>query len=194
MREDSKVKTILLAGVGGQGILRSSDILSLAMMKAGLDVKKSEVHGMAQRGGCVTSHVRFGRKVYSPISKKGGVDILLSFEKLETLRYVDFMKPEGSIILNEKEIYPPSVNLGDAKYPPNIIKIVKKIFKSVKVVNAGKIAMAAGDFRTENTAMLGVLSTFLQLDLSIWEDVIRSSFTPKALEANLRAFHMGRGA
>jgi indolepyruvate ferredoxin oxidoreductase beta subunit len=158
------------------------------------DVKKSEVHGMAQRGGCVTSHVRFGKKVYSPIAKKGDVDILVSFEKLETLRYLDFMKSGGKIIINEKELYPPSVNLGDAAYPNNTIEIIKKIFKSVKVINATNIAIVAGNVRTENMALLGVLSSYLQHDVSLWEKVIRNSFPQKAVDANLKAFNMGRAA
>ena len=194
MYVNNGVKSILLTGVGGQGILRASDILCLVMMESGLDVKKSEVHGMAQRGGCVTSHVRYGTKVYSPIAKKGDVDILLSFEKLETLRYLDFMKPDGAIIINEKELYPPSVNLGDAIYPGNTIEIVKKIFKSVRVVNANDIAIKAGDIRMENTALLGVLSLYMQLDISLWEKVIRKSFPKKVTEGNLKAFHMGRAA
>ena len=194
MYENNDIKSILLAGVGGQGILRASDILCHVMMESGLDVKKSEVHGMAQRGGCVTSHVRYGPKVYSPISKKSDVDILISFEKLETLRYLDFMKSECSIIINEREIYPPSVNLGDAIYPSNIIESVKKIFKSVKVVNANSIAIKAGDIRMENIALLGVLSLYLQFDISLWEKVIRESFPSKATEGNLKAFHMGRAA
>lgn len=194
MRGTTDVKSILLAGVGGQGILRASDILCLVMMEAAFDVKKSEVHGMAQRGGCVTSHVRFGEKVYSPIAKKGDVDILLSFEKLETLRYLDFMKLGSIIIINEKEVYPPSVNLGNADYPDNTIEIVKSIFKSVKVVNATAIAMKAGDIRTENTALLGVLSSYLQPDIALWENVIRNSFPKKAIEANLSAFNLGRTA
>ena len=194
MKRKIDVKSILLAGVGGQGILRASDILCLVMMEAGLDVKKSEVHGMAQRGGCVTSHVRFGEKVYSPIAKKGDVDILLSFEKLETLRYLDFMKSGGSIIINEKEIYPPSVNLGNADYPDNTIDTVKTIFKSVKVVNATTIAIKAGDIRTENTALLGVLSSCLQPDVLLWENVIRNSFPKKTIDANLTAFNIGRTA
>src|SRR5271157_2158299 len=144
MKRNGNVRSILLAGVGGQGILRASDILCHVMMEAGLDVKKSEVHGMAQRGGCVTSHVRYGNKVYSPIARKGGVDFLVSFEKLETLRYLDFLKPRGGIIISEREIYPPSVNLGDASYPDNIIQMVKKTFKRVKVVNASEIALEAG--------------------------------------------------
>lgn len=194
MYGNNEVKSILLAGVGGQGILRASDILCLVMMESGMDVKKSEVHGMAQRGGCVTSHVRYGKKVYSPIAKKGDVDILLSFEKLETLRYLDFMKPDGSIIINEKELYPPSVNLGDTLYPANIIELVEKIFKSVKVINANNIAIKAGDVRMENTALLGVLSVYFQIDISLWEKVILQSFPEKAIKENLKAFHMGRVA
>jgi indolepyruvate ferredoxin oxidoreductase beta subunit len=194
MPEINDVKSILLAGVGGQGILRASDILCLVMMESGLDVKKSEVHGMAQRGGCVTSHVRYGSKVYSPITKKGDVDILMSFEKLETLRYLDFMKSECTIIINEEELYPPSVNLGDAIYPGNIVESVKEIFKFVKVVNANNIAIKAGDIRMENIALLGVLSLYLQLDISLWEKVIRKSFPKKVTKGNLKAFHMGRAA
>ena len=196
MKSNGDVRSILLAGVGGQGILRASDILCHVMMEAGLDVKKSEVHGMAQRGGCVTSHVRYGNKVYSPIARKGDVDILVSFEKLETLRYLDFLKPRaGIIIISEREICPPSVNLGDAAYPDNIIEMVKNIFKQVKVVNANKIALKAGDVRTEKTALLGVLSSPLsQFDISLWEKVIRGSFPEKAIEVNLKAFHMGRMA
>jgi indolepyruvate ferredoxin oxidoreductase beta subunit len=194
MRISKEVKSILLAGVGGQGILRASDIVCMAMMEAGMDVKKSEVHGMAQRGGCVTSHVRYGRKVYSPIAKKGDVDLLVSFEKLEALRYLDFLKPQCTLIINEKEIYPPSVNLGDAHYPDDIIEIIKKSFKSVKVVNASDIAIKAGNIRAENTALLGVLSLYLKLDLSLWEKVIHKSFPEKAIAANLKAFRMGRAA
>ncbi len=191
MKGKGDVKSILLAGVGGQGILRASDILCHVMMEAGLDVKKSEVHGMAQRGGCVTSHVRYGKKVYSPIAKEGDVDVLVSFEKLETLRYLNFLKPGGRVIISEREIYPPSVNLGDATYPRNIIETVKETCKIVKVVHANSIALA----RTENTALLGVLSSYLQqLDISLWEKVIRESFPKKAIEVNLKAFHMGRAA
>ncbi|HBH87574.1 MAG TPA: indolepyruvate oxidoreductase subunit beta [Syntrophaceae bacterium] len=194
MRASKEVKSILLAGVGGQGVLRASDVLCLVVMEVGMDVKKSEVHGMAQRGGCVTSHVRYGKKVYSPIAKKGDVDILVSFEKLEALRYLDFLKPHCAIIINEKELYPPSVNLGDAHYPDNIIEIIKNSFKFVKIVNAGDIALEAGDIRAENTALLGVLSQYLKIDLSLWEKVIHTSFPEKAIAANLKAFHMGRAA
>jgi indolepyruvate ferredoxin oxidoreductase beta subunit len=186
------VKSILLAGVGGQGILRASDILCLAFMASGLDVKKSEVHGMAQRGGCVTSHVRYGRKVYSPIAKKGDVDILVSFEKLEALRYLDYLKPQATIIINEEEIYPPSVNFGDAKYPENIYDRVSLHFKTVKMINALDLARKAGNIRAVNTVLLGVLSTFLDLKSDLWEKVLQEAFPSKSLKANLNAFNLGK--
>lgn len=186
------VKSILLAGVGGQGILRASDILCLAFMASGLDVKKSEVHGMAQRGGCVTSHVRYGRKVYSPIAKKGDVDILVSFEKLEALRYLDYLKPQATIIINEEEIYPPSVNLGDAQYPENIYDRVSRYFETVKMINALDLARKAGNIRAVNTVLLGVLSTFLDLKSDLWEEVLQKAFPSKSLEANLKAFNLGK--
>jgi indolepyruvate ferredoxin oxidoreductase beta subunit len=188
------VKNILMSGVGGQGILRASDIVSMVAMESGLDVKKSEVHGMAQRGGCVTSHVRYGQKVYSPIARKGDVDILVSFEKLETLRYMDYLKPEGLVIINEREICPPSVNLGISDYPHDIAGTVSSIFSAVRVVDAGRLAKEAGDVRAENTILLGVLSAYLRLEVPLWLKVICESFPPKFVETNLEAFHLGRAS
>ena len=185
-------KGILIAGVGGQGILLASDILCRVMMAADLDVKKSEVHGMAQRGGCVTSHVRYGQKVYSPIARKNDVDILVSFEKMDTLRYLDFLKPEGTIIINTEELYPPAVNLGDAVYPEDIIESVRQLFGIVKVVDATGLAVRAGNIRAANTVLLGTLSSCLPLPLELWETVLRNAFSPKLLEANLKAFQLGR--
>jgi len=185
-------KGILIAGVGGQGILLASDILCRVMMAADLDVKKSEVHGMAQRGGCVTSHVRYGQKVYSPIARKNDVDILVSFEKMDILRYLDFLKPEGTIIINTEEIYPPAVNLGDAVYPEDIIESVRQLFGIVKVVDATGLAVRAGNIRAANTVLLGTLSSCLPLPLELWETVLRNAFSPKLLEANLKAFQLGR--
>lgn len=190
----TEVKSVLMAGVGGQGILRASDILCLVMMEAGMDVKKSEVHGMAQRGGCVTSHVRYGRKVYSPIERKGNVDILLAFEKLESLRYLDYLKPDSRIIVNELELYPPAVNLGDMTYPEQAIDLVKKSFKTVKIVKAHEIARKAGNLRAENTALLGVLSKWLDLEVTMWEKILWEVFPKKVVDANLKAFHLGREA
>lgn len=188
-------KNILLAGVGGQGILLASEIICKVMIRAGYDVKKSEVHGMAQRGGSVTSHVRYGKKVFSPIARKGDIDIMISFEKLETLRYLDYLKPDGMVIINDVELYPPSVNLGDATYPEDIPETVRKYFKIVKIVNASDIAVRAGNIRTANTAMLGVLSIYLDtIEADIWESVISNTFPEKVTKENIAAFNFGRKA
>ncbi|MBN1472681.1 MAG: indolepyruvate oxidoreductase subunit beta [Syntrophaceae bacterium] len=184
--------SILIAGVGGQGILRASDILSMVAMEAGYDVKKSEVHGMAQRGGCVTSHVRYGKKVFSPIAQLGDVDVLLSFEKLETLRYLNYLKKNGVIIINDDELYPPSVNMGKDHYPIDILDITKQNFERVSIADGKDLAAKAGNVRTINTALLGILSSYLDLKLSIWIDVIKKVFPDKLVQVNLDAFKLGR--
>jgi indolepyruvate ferredoxin oxidoreductase beta subunit len=188
------VKSILLAGVGGQGILRASDIICEALMEAGCDAKKSEVHGMAQRGGCVTSHVRYGAKVYSPLAKKAGVDILLSFEKLETLRYLDYLKPQGIIIMNEEEIYPPAVNLGISEYPRDMVDQLKNNFKDVVIVDAPALARKAGNLRAANTVMLGIVSKYIDIEDTIWESVLKKSFPAKLVDLNIKAFRLGKEA
>jgi len=192
--KDMDTKSVLMAGVGGQGILRASDIFSHVIIAAGLDVKKSEVHGMAQRGGCVTSHVRYGPKVYSPLAKKGDVDILVSFEKIETLRYLDYLKDNGGIIMNTEEFYPPAVNLGEAIYPTNVIETIKRLFQEVKVVDATTLARQAGNIRAVNTVLLGALSTCLPLETETWEQVLKEIFPQRLVETNIEAFHLGRSA
>jgi indolepyruvate ferredoxin oxidoreductase beta subunit len=191
---NNEVKSILLVGVGGEGVIRASDILSAAMLKAGYDVKKSEVHGMAQRGGCVSSHVRFGKKVYSPLAKKADVDILLSFEKMETLRYLEYLKPEGRVIINNNEVLPPSVNLGEERYPEDVLKVVTSCFTDVKVIDASEMARKAGNARMANTIVLGLLSTYLDVAPAIWEEVLSESFPKKVLSGNLAAFKLGSTA
>ena len=187
------VKSVLMVGVGGQGIIRASDVLSAVMIEAGFDVKKSEVHGMAQRGGCVSSYVRFGEKVYSPLARKGDVDLLVSFEKLETLRYLDYLKPDGKVIVNDEEVYPPSVNLGEEAYPDDAISYIKQFFTDVTVIDATEIAFRSGDRRMANTVILGVLASHLDIDKKVWETVLKKSFPPKLLEGNKQAFARGRG-
>jgi len=187
------VTSLLLAGVGGQGVLLAGDIICKVMMRAGLDVKKSEVHGMAQRGGCVTSHVRYGRKVYSPIAKEGDVNILVTFEKLETLRYLNYLTKDGRVIINEEEIFPPSVNMGDAAYPLDAVDIVRRQFKDVLLVNAPALARKAGNIRAVSTVMLGALSRYLpEASLDDWKNVIGEEFSEKLVPANLKAFDLGR--
>ncbi len=187
-------KSILFSGVGGQGTLRASDILCMVMMEAGYDVKKSEVHGMAQRGGCVTSHVRYGKKVYSPLAAAGSIDTLVSFEKMEALRYLKLLNEKASIILNTEEIYPPSVNLGIAAYPADVVEFLKNHYPKVIALNAAEIAMKAGNIKAANVVLLGALSNMMDVEKSIWESVIKKSFPQKLIKLNLEAFQMGIAA
>jgi len=187
-----QTKAILLAGVGGQGILRASDILCRAFMDSGLDVKKSEVHGMAQRGGCVTSHVRYGEKVFSPLAQKNDVDILVSFEKMDTLRYLDYVRKNGTIIVNQEEIYPPAVNLGEASYPSDVAETISRHFKNIFQVNALTLALQSGNIHAVNTVLLGTLSSFLSISTDCWERVLRDSFPTKLIDVNINAFRLGR--
>jgi len=189
-----EVQGILLAGVGGQGILLASDILCRVFMASGLDVKKSEVHGMAQRGGCVTSHVRFGRKVHSPLAKKKDIEILVSFEKMDTLRYLEYVKDEGKVIINTEEIYPPAVNLGESPYPEDVTETVRKYFSEVKPIDAKALAARAGNKRAVNTVLLGSLSCFLNCSPALWRKVLEDSFPEKLIAVNREAFRLGRDA
>lgn len=191
---NNNVRSILLAGVGGQGTLRASDIMCLAIMEAGIDVKKSEVHGMAQRGGCVTSHVRYGRKVHSPLAKLGGVDLLVAFEKMETLRYLNYLTKDATIIVNADEIYPPAVNSGEVPYPENIISFLKNIYTRVKEIDATTLAKKSGNVKAANVVLLGAISNLMDIPLSIWEGVIQKSFPEKLAKINLVAFQKGRDA
>jgi indolepyruvate ferredoxin oxidoreductase beta subunit len=187
-----QVKNILMVGVGGQGVILASEILSEVMMRAGYDVKKSEVHGMAQRGGSVSTHVRFGSKVYSPLIKKGDADILFSFEVLESARYLDFLKKDALIIVNDQKVLPPSVTLGADTYPDNILEILRERFSKVDMVDALEIAKRAGNSRALNVAFLGALSRYIEVDESMWKEVISSMLQPKLVEVNTKAFTLGR--
>ncbi len=192
--DNIKTKSILLAGVGGQGILRASDIMCEAVMEAGFDVKKSEVHGMAQRGGCVTSHVRYGSKVYSPLAKLEGIDILIAFEKMEALRYLNYLRKNASIIVNSEKIYPPAVNMGDLPYPEDIIKFLQGEYKSVKEIDAAELAQKAGNIKAANIVLLGAVSNLMEINSTIWEKIIQKSFPEKLIKMNLAAFQIGINA
>ena len=187
------ITNIRLAGVGGQGILVASEVLCDALLAAGFDVKKSEVHGMAQRGGTVNSDVRFGAKVYSPIIAGGTVDILLAFEQMEALRYLPSLKPGGIVIVNEQRISPSSVNAGRDQYPPDVLDQVRAQAGKVISLDALTLAERAGSARSVNVCLLGVLSAFLDVEESVWRGVITEKFANKGLESNLKAFCMGRG-
>ena len=189
--KEQNVKSILLAGVGGQGILRASDIMCHAMMEAGFDVKKSEVHGMAQRGGCVTSHVRYGTRVFSPLAEPGSIEILLAFEKMEALRYLKFLSKDASIILNTEEINPPAVNMGDMPYPGEIVDFLKNNYPRVVSFNAVELALQAGNAKAANVVLLGAVSKLIGMEKSVWEKVIKEAFPQKLIKLNLDAFQMG---
>lgn len=187
-----KTINVVIAGVGGQGILLTSDILAQVAFEQGYDVKKSEVHGMAQRGGSVISEVRFGKKVYSPLIKKGEADFLLGMEKLEALRFLPYLKPEGILIVNNLEIPPLGVTLGKEKYPDNIFTLLKKRTSRIIKVNGLQIASEVGNLKTMNVVLLGVLSCFLSFPLSAWKKVIERRVPVKSLDDNLKAFECGK--
>ena len=186
------ITNVLLVGVGGQGILLASEILAKVAFEEGYDVKKSEVHGMAQRGGSVSSEVRFGPKIYSPLIRKGGADFLLALEKLEALRFIDYLKKEGVLILNDLEIPPLMVSLGKEEYPKDILVHLKKKTSRIVKIAATEIAQTAGNAKTFNLVLLGKLSTFLNFKSSSWEKVIRQEVPPHTIEVNLKAFELGK--
>lgn len=187
----NQVKNILLAGVGGQGILLASEVLSEAMMLSGFDVKKNEVHGMSQRGGSVVSHVRWGEKVYSPIIPEGEVDILFSFELLETCRYLPLLRKNGRVLVNNLKIAPPAVALGQMAYPDNIVAGLKEQFPATTVVDGLELALSVGNAKTVNTVLLGALSNILDLEQGIWQEALRKMIPARLLEINLKAFELG---
>ncbi len=183
---------ILLCGVGGQGTILASNLLAKCAMEAGFDVKKSEIHGMAQRGGSVVSHVRFGDKIYSPIIRKGECDILLSFEELEALRYAEYLKPNGMVITNSQHILPMSVTAGNATYPENIQeKLAKNGIQTITIDAIGK-AKEIGNQKCLNVILLGLLAKQLKIiDKAMWEKVIEKNLPEKIRDINLKAFQKG---
>ncbi len=185
-----RTTNVFICGVGGQGILLASEILSEVALARGLDVKKSEVHGMAQRGGAVVSHVRFGENVYSPVIADGEADILASFEKLEALRWVHSLSPAGVLIVNDQEITPS----GMETYPDNVDEELQKRAPGGHMVEALSLAMQAGHPRAVNTVMLGAFSNFLPFTHDEWQAVIEKRVPPKTIEINIRAFDLGRAA
>lgn len=192
---ENSVTNVLLSGVGGQGTILASDILCSVFHEAGYDVKKSEVHGMAQRGGDVTTHFRFGKKVYSPLIKYGEVDFLISFELLEGLRYINWVKKKGKVLLNRQEMYPPAVNLGKMKYPEDAVGTFKKYFKgNVYVINGLEIALTCGDARAVNIVTLGAFSNFFDIKEEVWERHLLQYLPEKVHQLNLNAFKGGREA
>ncbi len=189
---DQMVTNILVAGVGGQGVILASDIMSEVFMEAGYDVKKSEVHGMAMRGGIVTSHFRFGKKVYSPLIKEGEVDLLFAFEQLEGLRWINHLRANGKIIMNDHKVNPPIVNLGEMEYPKDIPEKIRSKFNGFYLVKGTEIALQMGDARAANVVLLGAISKFFEVGADLWLSTILKYLPAKVHELNRKAFAAGR--
>ncbi len=189
-----KTINILLAGVGGQGVLLASQILTKVAMAADLDVKQSEVHGMSQRGGSVTSHVRFGDKIYSPTIDDGAADFVLGFERLEALRNAHCVAPGGKIFYNSMRINPSTVASGVSSYPEGIESTIKGYAEDVFVIDGLGLAKQAGSVRAANTVMVGAISSFLPFPDPLWEEQLRKILPAKLVELNLKAFKLGRQA
>ena len=189
----SGTTNMLLCGVGGQGTITASAVLAEAALLSGCDLKKSEVHGMSQRGGSVETHLRFARcgVVHSPLIPDGETDILLAFEVLEALRNVAMTRPDGLVVTDRRQIVPISVTSGPYEYPADPLGDLARTGRTVQVVPGFEIASQAGDPRAANMVLLGAVSTLLDLDPGVWPEAIRAHLRPKAVEVSLRAFEAG---
>lgn len=182
---------IILVGVGGQGIILASEVLAEVALLAGFDVRKSEVHGMAQRGGSVSSHVRFGPVVKSPLIELGKADFMLAFEKVEGLRAIDMLKSDATIIMNDTEIIPPNVSLGAGSYPQDIPGTLTKLGYKVVLVDAKGLAEKAGTGKAANIVLLAAIASLTGIEHDLWEQVIRGRVPSKFIDVNMEAFKLG---
>lgn len=190
-----ETKSVILLGVGGQGILLASEILARAAMAAGFDVKTNEVHGMAQRGGSVTAQVRYGRSVASPLIPPGGACAIASLECIEALRASDLLAPGGLVVANAQRIVPVTVSSGAMSYPADAEERVRRLYPGAILLDAGAIAAALGNLRAANVAVMGALSTGLpDLPPEAWEQALAAAVKPQHLELNRAAFAKGREA
>ncbi len=185
-----ETKNIMIVGVGGQGTLLTSRILGGIIRKAGYDVKLSEVHGMAQRGGSVVTYVRYGDKVYEPIVEEGQADVLIAFERLEAMRYAHFLKPDGVMIVNDQRMDPMPVVMGACEYPDDILNTLEKDHKVISV-DAMDEAKKLGNARVFNTVIIGLAAKNMDFDKEQWLDVISETVPPKTVELNQKAFLVG---
>jgi indolepyruvate ferredoxin oxidoreductase, beta subunit len=184
---------VMIVGVGGQGTLLASRVIGGAALAAGFDVKLSEVHGMSQRGGSVVTYVRFGEKVASPLIDKGNADVVLAFEALEALRFLEYLKPDGTLIVNEQQIDPMPVVTGAEKYPEGIVDLLNKSNINTMTLDAAKIACGCGDIRAVNIVLIGVMAGMgiSGIDIEAWRGSVEKCVPRKALEINLKAFEKG---
>lgn len=184
------VKSILLVGVGGQGTILASKLLTTGLMEAGYDVKMSEIHGMSQRGGSVSSQVRYGDKVESPVIEIGGADILVSFEKMEALRWLKYLKPNGKVVVNDFEISSMPILSGKADYPSDVIGELSSKVQTTAIDAAGK-AQELGSSKVMNVILLGTIIKAMGLQSIDWEKIIKDNVKPQFVELNLKAIEAG---
>ena len=182
--------SVLLVGVGGQGTILASKLLVTGLMESGYDVKMSEIHGMSQRGGSVSSQVRYGKKVESPVIEHGGADILVSFEKMDALRLMDYLKKGGKAVVNDYAIESMPIKNGSCKYPEGINEELEKV-ADAKIFNAAKMAEALGNSKVMNVILLGALVNNMGITDVDWEKVISENVKPKFIDINLEAFKIG---
>ena len=187
------VKHAILVGVGGQGAILTAKVLVNGLMKAGYDVKMSEVHGMSQRGGSVSTQVHWGEKVYSPVIGPGAADILVAFEKMEAVRYASFLKPDGVAVINDFAQPSATTAAGLAEYPEGCLEAMEANFKCF-TLKAAEIAESLGSAKCMNIVLFGAMTHALGMDEIDWEAVIRETVPPKFLELNLAAYRAGRAA
>ena len=192
MQARSETKSIVLVGVGGQGILLASEILARAAMLEGFEVKTNEVHGMAQRGGSVVAQVRYGPVVHSPLVARGKAQVLGALEQIEALRFAEFLRPDGLAVVNAQAIVPVSVSSGAARYPVDVESLLKAAFPRLAYIQAGEAAAQLGGLQATNIVVLGAVSKGLDLPEMAWQEAIVSSVKEKFRELNLRAFDKGR--
>lgn len=183
---------ILFSGVGGQGILLASEVTAYALLAAGYDAKKSEVHGMAQRGGSVTAQLRYGDRVYSPLIEPGKADILISFEMMEAARYLPYLHAQSKVIVNTQQIKPPSVAMGQVPYPADVLDSISSEGIQVVTVDAFDIARDSGEVKAANIVMVGAMSAFLPMGAEVYENIINTRIPERFREVNLKAFAAGR--
>ncbi len=183
--------SIMIVGVGGQGTLLASRVLGNVALNQGYDVKVSEVHGMSQRGGSVVTYVKMGEKVYSPLVEKGEADIVIAFESLEALRWVDYLKKDGTLIVNEQEIDPMPVITGRAKYPENIIKKLRDAGIRLQSIDALNIARKCGNIKAVNIVLIGLVARTTSIDKEVWLKAIEEIVPKKVLDVNIKAFNEG---
>ena len=188
----SEKGNILFCGVGGQGILLASEVTAYSLLAAGMEVRKSEVHGMAQRGGSVTAQLRFGGRIYAPLISLGEADIVVAFEQMEAVRYLPYMHGDTRVIVNSHRIYPPAVATGKMDYPENVLVELTNRNIHVKELDAFQIAAGVGEVRAVNIVMVGVLSTYLPIDEQVFLDVLHERIPERFREVNIRAFTEGR--